>query len=223
MDSVGKQTMAAKALRELEAGIGREKMVELLYHNAEPTPEEETFLNHLADPRYATRPIERICQDTEFTVGKLLAFLRKSYAAKSIFQAFDQIYDKLPLTAKDVMERSIPHKRLCKGCWGQGKIDTKGGEDGESAQIEPVRCRECNGEGWIEVVPEIERQKLALQIGGVLKPAGTTIQQNTQMNVGIHVPRSTAAFRAATDKLLFPTREAAPVDETVIEVKPDGA
>jgi len=198
-NSLHEESHAAQTLRKFGDELGASKIIDMAQACDDLTPEEERFLNHLADPRNDLCKLDEVCREVNFKLGDFFKLLKKSRAAEAMMRAHDEIYSKVPLVAKDVMDRSVPHRVLCKTCWGTGGL-----EDGETS----IKCKPCRGSGFVDVLPELERQKVALTIGGLLKTGGG-VQVNTQINTAIQVPRSTTEWRAATDRLLYPQREVA--------------
>lgn len=191
----------------LEQLLPRSQIVERLQHAPEISPDEERFLAKLTDPTSDAEPIDVICRKLDFTISKFFGLLRKGFASQALQKALDEIYEKLPLVAKDVMMRALPHHEPCTKCFGYGQVQTD--ELGQHW----VRCVDCNELGYIEVLPRLEYQKLALSIGGLFK-AGPGVQVNTQVNTTLPVPRSDSAFRSASDKILF--AQGSPVDAEVV-------
>lgn len=114
----------------------------------------------------------------------------------------------------DTTERlgSIPHDMECQGCLGTKEVTIKVMEPDSEGRKHPidktVPCGFCRGTGLIKVIPDLEHQKVALEIGGILKK-GQGIQVGVQVNTGgaLVTPDDMKDFRGASDKLLYPARD----------------
>jgi len=211
------------ALEQLEEAVGgREHIATALQISHEKlTVEEEILMNLLADPENQSRSLAELCGQTGITIGRVLEMFAKAEGAQAYVKSLNRIYRKLPDVVGDVMNRALPRMKVCGACRGLGKYEVK--KDGES--IETV-CLACGGAGNIEEVPELERQKVALQLGGLMKEKNGGVQINSTTNnvnqtMTLNVVKSTPDFRTATDRLLYPHKEkalpAAPVDAEVVE------
>ena len=119
------------------------------------------------------------------------------------------------------MSRAVGKFKTCLVCKGKGSLPpVKEGED-------RVACLECEGIGRVDVAPDVERVKVALQIGGLLKTGGGVVvdaSTKTQINNGpLLLVKSSPDFRTATDRLLYPgraahqLREAEPAENFIVQ------
>lgn len=224
MSSKGKLAKATRALQSParmealfkgleEAAGGREGLMEVLSHAA-PNSESSYILGLIADPMNDSRSLTSICAEGGIAVGQLLQVLKDAKGAKALFEAFDRINTYLPRVAEDVARRSLPHSATCEACKGSGFTAKRNAKGQLVSGKTRIPCRACDGKGKLEVMPDLERQKLTLQMGGALKPAGSVqVQVNTQQNFGF-APEHRRDFRSATDRLLFPGKYA---DEDVVD------
>lgn len=200
-----------KALASLEAALGGRDAILSTLVQAELTPEEEILVNRLADRDWDDKSLARVAGSCSFTVGQVLSLLTKAAGAKAYALALGRVYAHLPAVAEDIAKRSIPHQERCEACRALGivkRIDTdedgniKKDDKGKKVWVED-QCWPCQGTGYITIYPDLERQKLALQIGGLLKGDKAPVV-NLDMRTQSAVFKTDADFRTATDKLLFP-------------------
>lgn len=214
-----------KALEQLEEAVGgREQIATSLQVSQQPlTVEEEILANLLADPANQNRSLASLCGQTGITIGRVLDMFAKAEAAQAYAKSLTKIYRKLPEVVGDVMDRALPKRDVCKPCKGLGSITVK--KDGEEVQQD---CLVCGTAGTVEREPDLERQKVALQLGGFLKDkGGVNITNTTTTNtVNITPARTTPDFRSATDRLLYPHKDralpAAPIEAEVVDVEDQG-
>jgi hypothetical protein len=210
------------ALNQLEEAVGgREQIATSLQISQQPlTVEEEILMNLLADPANQARSLASLCGQTGITIGRVLEMFSKAEGAQAYAKSLSRIYKKLPDVVGDVMDRALPKMKTCMPCKGMGKFTVS--KEGEALEQE---CLNCGGEGSIEQEPQLDRQKVALQLGGFMKEkAGvniTSTTNNVSQNMTLNVVKSTPDFRTATDRLLYPHKEKAlpapAVDAEVVE------
>lgn len=191
--------VAVLAEFEKEAG-GRDGLVNTLSYG-ESDPAIEYTVSLIADPRNDDKTLAQICDLGGITLQKLLKHYRDSGGMRAQLKAYEKVWRALPAVAEDVMYRAIPQPIDCAACDGEGKISkpTTGGERGM------VECRKCAGTGRTLSVPDLDRQKLALDLGKML-PKGPAVAVNTQVNSQTNNFASASdfrAFRAASDAILF--------------------
>lgn len=207
-----------QALKQVEiAGGGRGSIVEALYHSPmELAEDQQRLLNMLADPDNDGRSLAKVCADAGLKVKALLDLLRTARGARAYYEAINRVYDKLPDVAGDVMDRAVPHHLPCTACNGTGTTRTKAGG-------KLTTCVPCNGKGTFLELPDLERQKVALTIGGLLKPekGGTTLNVNQQqvLQAGFFTSEDLKTFQTRSDKALFGERRA-PEEPAVVDVEP---
>ena len=100
---------------------------------------------------------------------------------------------KLPPVVDDVMTRAAPQVSTCPACLG---VSTAG----------QGPCATCNSTGRVQTEPDLDRQKLALELGQLLeKKGGLIVQQNnaTVASLGASQPGSLEQLQQAVGDLLF--------------------
>lgn len=215
----------ANALKGIEeAAGGRMKLITEL-SAANLTPDLEYVVGLIADPRNDTKTLARICSMADITVGKFLSLMGEVKMSRAILDAQDRVARLLPEVAEDLMKRSVPYTVECSGCMGTGNVMViKRGQNvgggGTPEEPDEVPCPECRGRGELSRQPDFERQKIALEMAGMIKRGGG-VQVGVQVNTpGLIPPLTTSSkFRGATDRLMFGRRapESQTVDAEVVE------
>jgi hypothetical protein len=170
---------------------GREKLADALAV-AGSGSEVERMTTLLLDPRYAQWGLARLCRTVGLTVADLFAAYRKAAVARSHIESTHLIAGKLPAVVDDVMTRAAPQRVVCPTCAGAA------GAAGA--------CAACGGRGYVLTEPELDRQKLALELGHLLeKKGGLIVQQNNlaQTTLGATAPGSLETLQQAVGDLLF--------------------
>lgn len=179
--------LALQALRGFERDLGSRTAVIDAMKGCELSEEETYLMDLMADPREAGTPLARLCGQARVSIPRFLDIFRRGAGAQALAAAHGRIYEKLPEVAADVMARALPRHFACFKCPGP-------------------ECDKCHGVGYLTEDPELETQKVALQIGGLLKSGGGTEVNVNQQNISaISMLRTTADFRSATDAVLYPT------------------
>jgi hypothetical protein len=204
------------AIEVFTSGVGgRAKLRQVLSIAGAEAPTEKV-VNCLLDPAYDTWSLRRICEHTGITVVDLFAHYKKGLYAAAHIRAAHLITEKLVPVVVDVMQRAVPHVIICPRCHATPTTP------GTSA------CPECNGTGKVESVPDLQRQKLALELGRLIeRKAGVVMQQTAIGAVATTALTSGHAgsleqLQQAVGELLFSParrRTAAPV----VDVTPEPA
>lgn len=201
----------AQALDSLqEAAGGRQALVSQLLHAPE-TPEQKYVLGLLADPRSDALNLSRVCEQGQVSLGQLIHLLKEAKASKALLESMDRIAKYLPEVAEDLMARARPHDLPCWDCEGRGEVkvpvlDEKGKATGD---WETKPCEPCRGRGQIRTLPSLDRQKVALEVGGLLKrQSGVTVNVSQQAATFNFSGDARRDFRSATDALLYRRQDA---------------
>lgn len=231
-----------KALAELENKLGgRDALANSLQLVPGLTQEETTLVFLLANPENRKKSLAYLAGSVGTTVGKVLELFTKGEASAAYVQAMRKFYRQLPAISEDVAARALPNWRTCGVCRGKGVLRNRYkilDEDGEPVspikwKWETERCLTCEGQGQVEQVPDLERQKLALEAGGIIKGKGGIIIDQSQqtLNAGsITMIKSSPDFRTATDRLLYPGKSKPslvestvpePIEAEVVEQEPE--
>lgn len=193
-----------EALRKFEESAGgRQQMLEVLAPGANNAAR-ELIVGALADPRNDGRSLATICKMLGIGFGTLLLFFRDAGFAQAQMEASRRIWKMIPDVAEDAFKRALPSKEKCKDCFGVGRWQEpdpdKPGEQREHA------CTTCGGDGEITIEPSVARQRLALEMGGVVKTGGVSINVNQGQAITFGAEHL-REFRMASDRILYPSRQ----------------
>lgn len=166
----------ASANRAVETFVkltgGRDALVETL-ELAGSSPDVQKVLELLADPRYERMSLARICSLAGLTVADFFAAFRTARLQRAQIEAIELVARGLAPVVADVMRRAAPYELTCPACHGTGTV-AKGDEPS-------VPCETCHGIGSSTQEPDLDRQKLALELADLLKKGGgLTISQTNQ-------------------------------------------
>lgn len=198
----------SRAIDELVKQLGgKEGLLDTLSIAAE-APECEQIVSWLMDPRYARYSIKQLCIMGGLTILDLFTAYKKAAIVRAHLVAYQTITSKLSAVVDDVMRRAAPYTIPCSDCGATGRV---GGEKGGTHEL----CPACHGHKAVIVQPDLDRQKLALELAQLLqKSPGFTVQQNTvNVSPGTHGPGSLVELqRAVKDALHGPRRPLAILD-----------
>lgn len=128
----------------------------------------DKVVNALSDPRYATWSLRRICAEVGLTVVDLLARYKQACFTRAHIEATHRITESLVPVVVDVMARALPQDVPCPRC------------EGRPAPPDTTVCTRCHGVGTVVAPPDLQRQKLALELGHLIERhgGGVVVQQN---------------------------------------------
>lgn len=199
-----------QALQSLEtAAGGRLSLVDQLHTNTDP--DIESLAASLADPTNDARTLARILEISNISVGKFLGMLSQAKLAKATLDAMDRVAKYLPEVAADVMARSVPHTTACTVCNGTGVQQMRDSDDPLGVLERP--CIACHSSGQVNAIPDLDRQKVALELGGMLHKGGPQVA--VQVNTGPAV--TSPHMRDQASKMLYDKPEAEPIEAEVEE------
>lgn len=166
-----------RAVTKLVALLGgRDALVDTL-EIGEGRPEINKVLDFLGDPRYERHSLPTLCRLAGVTVAEFFAAFRSAKLVEAQIQATVAIAQQLPAVVDDVMRRAAPHEIACEVCKGTGSIGTK-------PDAPPDPCQACRGTGAIPQLPDLDRQKLALELGDLVKKGGGISLTQNQVTLG---------------------------------------
>ena len=173
------------------------------------SPRQEQLVKVLVDG--GVEPLSELLKPINMSMTEFFEILRETRSAISEYKAKELIDVYRPRVVRAVLEGGLIKKRICSTCYGDKEIaNTKTGE--------LRKCLTCSGTGEIEIHPEHDRQKTALQISGVLAKQGpgiaVTFNNNNSSSAGDF--RSSSDFRGITDNLMY---RAKAVDAAVVKVE----
>lgn len=151
---------------------GKQGMLDTL-SVASDVPEVDTLLRLVLDPRYDQLSLRRLCHLAGLTIVDLFTAYKKAMVVKAHLIAYQAVTDHLLPVVEDVMKRAAPYEIICYGCAGQTSVT-----DPEQPNMR-IPCPDCGGKGKLLQLPDLDRQKLALELAQLVqKASGFSIQQN---------------------------------------------
>jgi hypothetical protein len=205
----------AAAMDELEKTVGgRTALIRLLA--AAPLEEDLAHvLNVIADPKQDLRRLSTVCKQAGISLGEMYQVLKQGLYVKAVVQVMQTVATQTPPVVEDIFKRAVPHDITCPECRGVTTVTNASKPDAG-----PTICTACNGTGKQEMLPDVERQKLALSIGPFAPKAlaqnNGTIDNRTQILNHSVTPQGFADLLAETDALLHPRRRGVPALEVDI-------
>lgn len=212
--------LSASAVMEFEKALGgRDALIDVLAV-ADDAPEVARVIDLLLDARYDGFSLRRLCTMTGLTIADFFAAYKKAAIVRAHIQAAPIIAAKLVGVVDDLMTRAQPHYLTCPVCRGTGSLVPEPTEKKPNPQPEP--CKACV-DGKQLVLPDLDRQKLALEVAELIKPKGGLVfNQANLLNAGgdrqsIGAPGALEQLQQAASAVLFGRApRAEPVDGETI-------
>jgi hypothetical protein len=174
---------------------GRSQLVTILLIGS-GDPLVDRIISLLDDPTYAGWSLRRICGHAGLTVADFLKAYQRAMLARGEIAATKIIADRIGEVVEDVMRRAAPHDGPC------------------TCATPPLQaCAACHGTGTRKILPDLDRQKVALELAKLLIRGGPLVQQNTLVAAGGSATvahGSLADLSAAVASVLKPRRALPP-------------
>lgn len=157
------------ALESFEDAVGgRQTLIDTI-SMANLDKKQEHFLRILCDPARSRDNLATICRDTGMVPSQVIDLFRTASFAKAHAIGMGVISEAVPAIMKDIAEKSVDAEVICPSCLGNDN---------------PLGvCQRCNGAGRVLRESDIDRQKIALEVSGMLKKGGgVNVQVNQQVN-----------------------------------------
>lgn len=213
--------LVVRELATIEADLGgRAELVGMLTL-APLTPDLRYVLGMLGDPNQRTASLAEICARGNILPGDLLRHLASAVMLKGKLKASQKIAAGIAAVTEDVMRRAAPYEAPCNGgCQGTGTITPD--PTPAAPNPSPGPCELCQGTGRLVYSPDLERQKLAIDMAQLLPKGGIQIGLNQVNNNNNNSGGGGAfeKFQEATDRVLYGSGTA-PVDGELSEETPD--
>lgn len=175
--SVIESQLSETAIETFAKAFGGREALGELFAIAGAGTEAEALALLLLDPRYTGLGLGKLCTMANVTVADFFAAAGKATFVKAQLHAQHRIATHLVDVVEDVMTRAKPIEIPCDGCKGMGTVSPPGKPDDP-----PMPCGMCRGTGRTLTLPELDRQKVALDLGRMLQkgPSGplVAVQQN---------------------------------------------
>jgi len=177
--------LAAEPINAFEKALGgRSELISSLSIDA--TPEIRDLVEMLLDTRYDARSLGWLAAKVDIGLTDLLRAYRNGMLAKAQIMAAQAIAAKLPDIVRDVMLRAAPFDEACHGCRGTGTLTVRPTKKVPTPDPAEIDCTICRGQKTIRKVPDLDRQRLALELGELIKTprGGPTLLQQFNLNPG---------------------------------------
>lgn len=188
--SLKEQSLAGDAIETFVDVLGgREKLIETLAVATDDAQVNQVMVL-LLDPRYDGLDLRRLCAMANLTIADFFGAFRKAMVARAHVQAISIVTDNLLPVVEDVMKRAAPFEVACYTCGGGGQMP-----DPDAKESGPmVTCPQCRGAGKLLQLPDLDRQKLALELAQLVQQKGgiNILQQNMQAPSDAPRPASVA-------------------------------
>lgn len=223
----GEADLSAAAVDAFTVAIGgRQALLDALVV-ASGTPDVDKVTNLLIDPRYGGWSLRRICALAGLSVADLFRAYQKALVVKAHLQATRIVTEQLTHVVDDIMRRSQPHEETCEICGGTGTWTPEPTK--KEPNPAPRPCVSCRGTGVVRLKPDLDRQKVALELGQLIQRQGgiSIAQNNLTLPAGTSSPTAPGALeqlQQAVHETLYPRARpqpsaAAPPAESPIEAE----
>jgi hypothetical protein len=195
--------LSAAAVDQFTVAIGgRQALLDTLVV-ADGTPEVHKIVDLLVDSRYGGWSLRRICAQAGLTIADLFVAYRKALIVRAHLQATRLVADHLVAVVDDVMKRAQPHEVPCADCGGLGHVTPEPTKAQPNPGPQP--CETCRGGGRLLQLPDLDRQKVALELGQLLRERGGILvqQQNLTLPAGGTAPGSLEQLQQAVQAVLY--------------------
>lgn len=171
----------ADAINDYEKALGGRKAL-IATLSLDGTAEIQALVRMLLDPQYDGKSFGYLARQTGIGLSDLLRSFRNGTLAKAQVLAAQKIATRLVDVVEDVMKRATPHEEPCSTCDGLGEVVPKPTK--KRPNPEPEQCRVCNGKAVIRHLPDLDRQRLALELAEMIKVPRNHPTVLQQFNVG---------------------------------------
>jgi len=157
------QTLESRAIDKLAHQYGgKSGLAELLLTQEAPAPGSplDKVLALILDPVNEGKSLGLLCRQAGVSMNTVMKAIQAGHGAKAIADSMRAVYGKVAEVAEDLVARAAPQEIPCRHCSGVGQILVKGVD-------EPKECPYCAGKGRSYTKPDLDRQKFALELGGV--------------------------------------------------------
>lgn len=196
-----------KELAQIETDVGGRAALVGMLALAPLTKDLQYVLGLLGDPQRKGESLAELCAAANVLPGELLKHLAQAAMQRGRILAAQRIGAGMPAVVEDIMRRAAPFEDACHACLGTGSVVPDPTPETPNPVHQP--CETCQGAGKLKYQPDLERQKLAVELSQLL-PKGGGIQIAMQQN---NVPGggsgstlgmgSLERLQMATDRILY--------------------
>src|SRR3990172_5206771 len=162
-------SLSTAAIKVFEQALGgRQRLADILATGASD-PAVERVLNYLLDVTYDDMPLPRLCALAGVTVADLFKAFQRAALVRGQIRAANQLEQHVDAVMADLLHRATPYEETRTICQGTGTMVLPPPRRPPPA---PVPCRACHGRGRVLVTPDLERQKLVLEMAQLLPKGG---------------------------------------------------
>lgn len=163
--------LVVQELEAIETEMGGRNALVGMLSLAPLTPDLRYLLGLLGDPQNAAASLAQICAIGNVLPGELLKQLASAALLRGKMLASQHIGRGIAAVAADVMRRAAPYTAPCNGpCQGTGYLTAD--PTPQNPNPNPVECAVCRGQGKLTYAPDLETQKLAIEMAQLLPKGG---------------------------------------------------
>lgn len=210
-------TRVVQELQTLEQDLGGRTALISLLSLAPLTKDLRYVLGLLGDPSHDRMTLAHVCAMGNLLPGDLLKLLGAAALHRGQTLAKQTIGRALPAVVEDVMRKAAPYEEACHSCLGTGSITPDPTPDVPNPVHQP--CTVCAGSGRLVYQPDLETQKLAIDLGGLTQRGGGISILNQQLNLAAAGSAGGGALeqlQSLTDQILY--GEDPPIDAEMTPV-----
>jgi hypothetical protein len=184
-----------KELAALEQDLGGRPALLGLLALAPLNKDLRYVLGLLGDPQHDRLTLATICAKGNLLPGDLLKYLGAAALHRGQTLAKQRIGEAIPRVVADVMRKAAPYEEACYHCLGTGSITPD--PSAEQPNPSPGPCPTCQGSGTLVYQPDLETQKLAIDMGGLTQKSGGI----SILNQNLNLPQAGGAGGGALEQL----------------------
>jgi hypothetical protein len=199
------QALSDEAVQTFVAEVGGRHALTGALAVGATSPDVQQIVRLLLDPRYDQTSLPRLCRLAGLTVADFFVAYRKALVARSHIAATHLVAGQILTVVQDILHRAAPHHVPCDACYGCGSITPS--PTRQVPNPSPGPCPRCQGRGQITLLPDLDRQKVALELAQLTqKSGGIVVQQQTtvtQPQRPLQAPGALEQLQQAVSQILY--------------------
>lgn len=207
-----------QAIQAFETQIGGRRALLEALSTADTSEDVRVVLDAIADPKYDTEPLAKLCAQGGVTPGQLFGAFRTAAIVRGQILGSLKAAEVVPQVVEAIARTALPYETHCTTCNGLGKIHL-----GEGKQVTKSPCSTCNGLGVILHEADSDQQRVILEMTGLVKSGG---KEQTIVQANITAPSASSGgsleqLQQAVSELIYqrPASTSA-VEAVVVESSP---